>query len=181
MTSFMYPTQTNCFYMNNTINYNSPNVLNKYLISTNIKGNRKRVHKSKFTKQEDELLCSLVKKYGDNKWGLISKKMKSRNPRQCRERWKNCLNPKLSTKKWSDEEDALLLKRYQEIGPHWNSISLYFPNRSMYSIRNRIIKLINNNSKNIYFYQCSLNMFLNNSFTNNNMTNLLSFKPNVHN
>lgn len=126
----------------NDIQLKTPNILNIQMNHYNfipfpmIKKSRKKVKKIKFTKSEDEKLCSLVEKYGENEWTLISSQMENRNPRQCRERWKNCLNPKFSTNKWTKEEDKLLLQKFNEIGNHWNKITQYFPNRSMYSVRN---------------------------------------------
>lgn len=105
------------------------------------KQSAKKAHKSKFTKEEDEQLYSLVQKYGENEWTLISKQMVNRNSRQCRERWKNYINPRLTTREWTEEEDFILLSKHQEIGAHWNLISKFFSNRSINSVRNRAVKL----------------------------------------
>ena len=61
--------------------------------------------KCKFTPEEDQRLMSLVMKYGTRDWLYISQKMMSRNPRQCRERWNNYLNPNLTAEPWTIEED----------------------------------------------------------------------------
>lgn len=166
----------NCFQKSNygnDIQLKTPNILNlqinhfKYFTPFQIfKKSRKKVKKIKFTKEEDEKLYSLVEKYGENEWALISSHMENRNPRQCRERWKNCLNPKFSTNKWTKEEDNLLLEKFKEIGNHWNKITQYFPNRSMYSVRNRIIK-INKNiiyNRNAYQENKIMKTLSNNSF-----------------
>ena len=92
--------------------------------------------KCKFTEQEDFQLNQLVSRFGKN-WNLISKIMVTRNPRQCRERWNNYLNPELSTAPWTYEEDLLLAQIYAKTGPHWSKISKHFPSRSDNSIRNR--------------------------------------------
>ena len=104
---------------------------------------KKKTKKSKFTKEEDEKLCSLVKKYGENEWSLISKQMNNRNPRQVRERWKNYLDPRINNEKWTEDEDSQLLKNFKEFGPHWKKISLFFKNRSPNSVRNRFLKVAN--------------------------------------
>ena len=93
--------------------------------------------KSKFTHEEDQMLRMLVYRFGSKDWQSISKMMGSRNPRQCRERWNNYLNPKLSQLPWSMEEDILLANKYAEFGSHWSKISKFFPNRSDNAIRNR--------------------------------------------
>ena len=39
-----------------------------------------------WTKEEDELVVELVKKYGPKRWTLIAKHLKGRIGKQCRER-----------------------------------------------------------------------------------------------
>ena len=97
--------------------------------------------KNKFTIHEDERLLKLVQENGNKNWGMISKLMGTRNPRQCRERWNNYLNPELRKDKWSPEEDELLDEKYAEYGPKWNKIAKFFVHRSDNSIRNRWMML----------------------------------------
>lgn len=117
------------------------------------KANSKKIKKSKFNVEEDEKLRELVERFGENQWTLISHQMKNRNARQCRERWKNYLNPHLNSEEWSEQEDYLLLSKFNEVGPKWKKISLLFKNRTTNSIRNRLIKIIKktNINKNIQF------------------------------
>lgn len=93
-------------------------------------------HKDKFRRDEDELLKKLVTKYG-NDWNLISNHMQGRNPRQCRERWKNYVNPELLNIPWTDEEDNLLSKKLAEIGTKWHVVAKFFPNRGINNVKNR--------------------------------------------
>ena len=79
--------------------------------------------KNKFTPEEDKKLQSLIQKYGAGDWLNISQMMGTRNPRQCRERWNNYLNPQLRVDPWTIEEDKLLVMKYQELGPHWAKIA----------------------------------------------------------
>lgn len=96
-----------------------------------------RTMKSKFTPEEDERLKSLVMLHGTNSWTFISHLMGTRNRRQCRERWKNYLNPELRNEPWTFEEDQLLVDKYAQFGPKWNKLAKFFTNRSDNSIRNR--------------------------------------------
>ena len=57
------------------------------------KGNSSMRHK--FTKAEDDLLKQLVLKYGETNWMAVAAQMKTRTPRQCRERYKNYLSDKI--------------------------------------------------------------------------------------
>ena len=102
----------------------------------------KKAKKCKFTPEEDEKLKELVSLHGENDWSFIAKQMENRNARQCRERWRNYMNPKLCNDNWTPLEDQQLLERYNQIGPHWNVIGRAFPNRSINCVRNRVIKLL---------------------------------------
>ncbi|KAH0795990.1 Myb-like DNA-binding domain containing protein [Histomonas meleagridis] len=93
--------------------------------------------KSKFSLQEDAKLLSLVLEHGTKNWIQISQLMGTRNPRQCRERWNNYINPDLRKDPWTPEEDKILEEKYAEIGPKWNKLARFFENRSDNSIRNR--------------------------------------------
>lgn len=93
--------------------------------------------KIKFTPEEDEKLRNLVQAHGTNSWNLIAGLMGNRNARQCRERWKNYVNPELRNEPWTLEEDKLLVEKYEEYGPKWNKIAKHFVNRSDNSLRNR--------------------------------------------
>lgn len=79
--------------------------------------------------------------YGTKNWFLISYKMGTRNPRQCRERWENYINPTLSTEPWSQDEDNLLREKYAEFGTKWGKIAKFFKNRSAIAARNRWYQL----------------------------------------
>jgi hypothetical protein len=56
--------------------------------------------------------------------------------RQCRERYKNYLSPRLSTGPWSDSEDELLKLKVAEFGPKWAKIAYFFTGRSDVSLKN---------------------------------------------
>uniref|UniRef100_A0AAZ1XC08 Uncharacterized protein n=1 Tax=Oreochromis aureus TaxID=47969 RepID=A0AAZ1XC08_OREAU len=60
--------------------------------------------------EEDEKIVELVAKYGTKHWTLISKHLKGRLGKQCRDRWHNHLDPMINKSCWTDEED---LKRFR--------------------------------------------------------------------
>lgn len=97
----------------------------------------KKSVKYKFTAEEDEKLKMLVLSHGTSSWGFIAQLMGTRNHRQCRERWKNYINPALRNDPWTLEEDQLLVDKYAEFGPKWNKIAKFFAHRSDNAIRNR--------------------------------------------
>lgn len=101
------------------------------------KGSRGIIPKVKFTPEEDDLLTEIIERIGTNDWELVSKEMKKRTARQCRERWINYLSPELRNDPWTEEEDKLLDELYAELGSRWHKIAEYFPTRSGNCVRNR--------------------------------------------
>ncbi|OHT06950.1 Myb-like DNA-binding domain containing protein [Tritrichomonas foetus] len=97
--------------------------------------------KPKFTISEDQRLGQLVDKYGKKSWVTISRKMSNKSPKQCRERYENYVNPKITNSEWTEDEERLLLQKYSEIGPHWVNLAKFFKSRSVNNIRNRWLML----------------------------------------
>lgn len=105
--------------------------------------------KIKFTPEEDAKLVSLVKEIGTKNWVKISQLMGTRNPRQCRERWSNYINPELRKDPWTEEEDRILEEKYAEFGPKWNKLAKFFNNRGDNNIRNRWMMISRHKAKKI--------------------------------
>jgi hypothetical protein len=98
--------------------------------------------KIKFTPEEDDTLRDLVQRFGPSDWRNISRHHGTRNARQCRERWQNYLDPRVSHPiDWSPEDDARLEVLYGEIGPRWGTLASYFPTRSTNNVKNRFVTL----------------------------------------
>lgn len=100
-----------------------------------------KFQRCKFTQEEDKHLTQLVLAHGDRDWKSLAGKLKTKTARQCRDRWRNYLNPDLSQQPWSIENDQLLKEKYSEYGPQWHAIAVFFPDRSLNNIRNRYRKL----------------------------------------
>jgi hypothetical protein len=96
-----------------------------------------RYRKLKFTSDEDAYLSNLVATFGNHNWQKVASLMPMRNPRQCRERYNNYLDPAIRRDPWTAEEDAVLLAKAKELGPKWNTIGQLFVNRSDNALRNR--------------------------------------------
>ena len=90
-----------------------------------------------FTKEEDEKIKELTKKYGTKQWNLIDKFVEGRTPKQCRDRYCNHLFPGIFNGEWSIEEDELLLKLQDRCGPKWTVLQRSFQYRSTIAIKNR--------------------------------------------
>ena len=104
-------------------------------------GSKNPVRRS-FSKEEDKTLIKLVEKYGE-KWDRVSSNMPERNIRQCRERWKFYLDPKIDRSPWTLEEDKLIISKYYEFGFKISKVRKFIgKKRTNQQIRNRIRKLI---------------------------------------
>ena len=98
---------------------------------------RKSVPKKKFTPEEDEQLKQLVERFGDNDWERVAAMLVNRNARQCHDRWKFYINPKINKEPFTKEEDWLLINLVSRYGGMWVQISKHFKNRSDVQMKNR--------------------------------------------
>eukprot|EP00826_Nyctotherus_ovalis_P044228 TRINITY_DN4765_c0_g1_i4.p1 TRINITY_DN4765_c0_g1~~TRINITY_DN4765_c0_g1_i4.p1 ORF type:complete len:236 (+),score=29.90 TRINITY_DN4765_c0_g1_i4:179-886(+) len=105
---------------------------------------KRKIIKSKksWSKEEDEAIKQLVKKYGVKKWSLIAEMLdalyglKGRNGKQCRERWHNYLNPTIKKLPLSDEEEKLIFAKHREHGNKWAEIARCLSGRNDNVIKN---------------------------------------------
>jgi hypothetical protein len=93
--------------------------------------------KGPWTSEEDDLLRQAVAFIGAKKWSLISKYMKGRIGKQCRERWHNHLNPGINKDAWTLEEDKCIWESVQRHGKKWAVIALELAGRTDNQIKNR--------------------------------------------
>ena len=66
--------------------------------------------------QEDELIKNLVSIHGRRKWAVIAEKLPGRSGKQCRERFKNQLDPAIKREPWSADEDLAICKAQKRLG-----------------------------------------------------------------
>lgn len=99
--------------------------------------------KGRWNKEEDKKLIDLVNLYGKN-WKLFSKLFLHRTNKQIRTRYSEYLDERLQkSKKFSQQEDELILRIYQTIKCFCTSLyRKYFPSRSIKSLKRRLATIL---------------------------------------
>jgi hypothetical protein len=90
-----------------------------------------------FTSEEDALLCRIMFERTFSTWIEVAAYLPGRSARQCRDRWANYLCPYNKNAPWTEEEDALLMAKVEELGCRWTTISKSFDGRSENNVKNR--------------------------------------------
>ena len=121
---------------NITIEIRQPKEKKKTIFKSN-KGKKITLKKGQWSPQEDKLLKQWVKINGPKKWEACGRFIQGRKGKQCREHWKNCLNPDLLKGKWTPEEDFLIMFFYPKCKESWKKIIPLFNGRIENSIKNR--------------------------------------------
>ena len=119
-------------------------LLNKKRLNPEVKEN---IIKKRFTitkkkkigpwnEEEDKVLKKWVEENGPRHWGKCAQVLQERTGKQCRERWKNCLNTSIKKGDWTAEENLLVLKLYDKF-KSYKKMSIVFPGRTENSLKNR--------------------------------------------
>lgn len=72
----------------------------------------------------------------------MAKLLPGRTDDQCAKRWRENLDPSISRRPWTDEEDEILMDRYESLGKRWKQIASCFEGRPPVHCRNRVQSLI---------------------------------------
>ncbi|CAH8277595.1 unnamed protein product [Arabidopsis lyrata] len=107
----------------------------------------------RWTLSEDLKLKELVAVSGPRKWTQIGKQMQGRTGKTCRSRWFNHLDPRIRNDAFSDEEEKLLIKAYNEWGCQWSRIARLFrgrTDRQMQKLWRKVMKKLKKTSTSIH-------------------------------
>jgi hypothetical protein len=101
------------------------------------RGHARKIVRSRFRVEEDTRLRLLVAQLGTQAWAEIAARMPGRNVRQCRDRWSHYLADMPMAAVWTPCDDALLRRMVNEVGPRWDRIAIFFPDRSPHDVHRR--------------------------------------------
>lgn len=98
-----------------------------------------------WTQAESRTLSQLVSLHGASEWKTISNTLHSkhhiyRTPSQCSQRWYRVIHPSIDKGPWTENEDELLMKKYDELHGSWCKMSKFF-SRTDTQLRRRFEKL----------------------------------------
>lgn len=108
---------------------------------SNTDGQQTSSLRKRFTEAEDNLLKSL-RANEKMTWDEIASYLPGRTGRQCKDRFNNYLNQEIVVKNWTNEEDFIIIQKYQQYGPRWTTIAKFLNNRSGNNVKNRWYKSI---------------------------------------
>lgn len=98
----------------------------------------------KWSKEEDELLSTLVEEFKGRSWKKISCHMPGRTPIQCLHRWTKILKPGLVKGPWTSDEDKMLINYVNYYGAHdFSECSKIIQGRNNKQCRERWFNVLN--------------------------------------
>lgn len=105
------------------------------------RNNRLILTTGRWTEEEDTLLVAAVGVCGTH-WFQVAKMLPGRTDDQCAKRWRENLDPSISRKPWTKDDDELLMETYEKIGKRWKDLASHFQGRPPVHCRNRVQSLV---------------------------------------
>ena len=105
---------------------------------------------SKWTKEDDNKLTFLIKKYSSSNWKEISLEIKKFSPIQCLHRWTRVIKPDLKKGHWTEKENAILINWVKDKGPiKWTECSKLISGRNGKQCREHYLNILTKDNKKI--------------------------------
>uniref|UniRef100_K3WIN4 Myb-like DNA-binding protein n=1 Tax=Globisporangium ultimum (strain ATCC 200006 / CBS 805.95 / DAOM BR144) TaxID=431595 RepID=K3WIN4_GLOUD len=101
--------------------------------------------KGHWSYEEDSILERMVLQ-GCHSWGEVAAHIPGRTAKQCRERWRNHLDPSINKGPFTPEEDVTIQQGYETYGNRWTQIAELLPGRTEDAVKLRW-KTLNPNVK----------------------------------
>lgn len=103
-----------------------------YVLDDNIKN-------GSWSAEEDQLLNEGYERFG-KQWAKIAQTIPGRTNIQCRNRWKDVLDPSIRNTPWSEAEDMVLQQGFLQFGSKWSKIATLLPGRTGLQCRDRFLR-----------------------------------------
>lgn len=105
--------------------------------SDKVPGKDIKVRSRSWSQEEDDLVQVLVSHVGPKKWALIAGQLSGKTQKQAYARWRDYLQPGLTSRPWTRWEETHLLDCQAHIGNQWAILARFMPGRSPNAIKNR--------------------------------------------
>jgi len=73
----------------------------------------------------------------------VAQEMESRNGKQCRERYRNHLNPDIKHTAWSTAEDKVIIRLHSDFGSKWRLYTKHLPGENCQWSQCLVTKVVN--------------------------------------
>ena len=99
--------------------------------------------REKFTPDEDQIIRDFVKKYGRNKWNMITKYLPHKTPEACHTRYSRYISKEGTLNyTFTEEDDELIYKMRMGQGARWKDIAKHLKGKTCYMIKNRYSHIV---------------------------------------